>query len=71
MGILDPAKDIAVSSLNGNTNIQVKTAEAKAPRKKTGRELVYEDFKEYIARPNNKLLKDIKDKCFDLNINFE
>jgi len=30
-----------------------------------------EDIKGYVRTPNQKLLRDLRDKCVDLNINFE
>ena len=41
------------------------------PKKKHARELMMEDIKGYLQRPNAKLLKELKDRCFELNMNFD
>ena len=32
---------------------------------------MFEEIQEYVKRPNQKLMKELKDRCYDLNINFE
>ena len=43
----------------------------KGPKRKTIREEILDETKEYVARPNAKKLKELKDKCGERNINFE
>jgi hypothetical protein len=40
-------------------------------KKKTARETVFDEMKEYHKKPNPKKLKDLREKCATLNINFE
>ena len=51
-------------------NIKIKSGVA-IQKKKTARELMMEDIKQYLQRPNQKLLKELRDKAMDLNINFD
>ena len=53
----------------GHTNINI-TTKAKTEKKKNARELLYDEVKEFVIRPNKKLEKQLQDKCIDLNINF-
>jgi hypothetical protein len=43
----------------------------KFQKRKTIRETIFEEMMEYMKRPNAKLLKDIRDKCGNHNINFD
>jgi tRNA U34 2-thiouridine synthase MnmA/TrmU len=40
-------------------------------KKKTARELVFDEMKEYHKKPNAKKLKDLREKCASLNFNFD
>lgn len=44
---------------------------AKDPKRKTAREIMQDDIKEYLAKPNPKKLKELKDRCGATNINFD
>ena len=49
----------------GETNIKIK-----AEKKKNARELIFDEIKDFVQKPNKKLEKQLQDKCADLNINF-
>jgi hypothetical protein len=40
-------------------------------KRKTARDSIFDEMIEYTKRPNAKLLKDIKEKCANHNINFD
>lgn len=40
-------------------------------KKPTARDLILEECKAYHGKPNPKKLKELKDKCANLNINFD
>ena len=44
---------------------------APAQKRKTARELVMDDMIEYHKKPNPKKLKELREKCANLNINFD
>jgi len=53
------------------SQIGANNIKAKVEKKKNARDILSDDMKEYLKKPNQKLLKELKDRCVDLNINFD
>ena len=61
----------ALPAEGGATSLNLTAPQAPKPKAPSIRETMKEDIKEYLAKPTPKKLKELKDRCAALNINFD
>jgi len=61
----------AGASQGGAANLNLTAPQAPKPKPPSIRDTMKDDIKEYLAKPNPKKLKELKDRCAALNINFD
>lgn len=64
-------KERAPAMAANNKTMPTMSAEGPRPKRKTARDLMYEEMLEYHKRPNPKKLKELREKCANQSINFE